>query len=113
MHEMSLMNGVFTIIEDVLAKNEVNRVMQVKLKVGQLTNAVPDALVMAFEAFAKDTKVEGAELVIEKVPVRLLCQSCGQEFGVSDLVFSCPNCQQTRIKIIQGEELMLESLEVE
>ncbi|AFM02499.1 MULTISPECIES: hydrogenase maturation nickel metallochaperone HypA [Desulfitobacterium] len=113
MHEMSLMGGVFEAIEGTLAHYHVKKVLLVKLKIGQLTNAEPEALQMAFAAFAKGTVCEGAELQIELLPVRGRCRSCGEEFMVPGLVFACPACQYLGIDIIQGEELLLESLEVE
>jgi len=112
-HEMSLMGGVFEVIERTISQHDVKRVLQVKLKVGELTNAEPDALDMAFEAYSKDTLCEGAELIVERVPVRGRCRSCRNEFPVKTMFFLCPNCQNTSIEVIQGEELLLESLEVE
>ncbi len=113
MHEMSLMGGVFEVIEQTLSQHEVKRVLQVKLKVGELTNAEPDALLMAFEAFSKDTLCEGAELIVERVSLRGRCRNCQHEFTVKTMFFLCPNCHNTSIEVIQGEELLLESLEVE
>ena len=113
MHEMSLMGGVFEVIEKTLSQHEVKRVLQVKLKVGELTNAEPDSLQMVFEAFCKNTVCEGAELVIERVPVLGRCRNCQLEFTVETMFFLCPKCQNTSIEVIQGEELLLESLEVE
>ncbi len=110
---MSLMGGVFEVIEQTISQHNVEKVLQVKLKVGELTNAEPDALQMAFEAYSKDTICEGAELIIERVSVQARCRNCHQEFNVKSMFFLCPNCQNTSIEIIQGEELLLESLEVE
>ncbi|TGE34143.1 hydrogenase maturation nickel metallochaperone HypA [Desulfosporosinus sp. Sb-LF] len=113
MHEMSLMGGVFEVIEKTLSLHEVKRVLQVKLKVGELTNADPDALQMVFEAYSKDTLCEGAELIVECVSVRGHCRNCHYEFTVETMFFLCPNCQHAGIEVIQGQELLLESLEVE
>lgn len=113
MHEMSLMNGVFEAIEDTLTHYTVKKVTLVKLKVGRLTNAEPEALQMAFTAFAQGTLCEGAELEVEMVPVKGECKNCKEEFEIEDLAFACPVCEHLGIDIIQGEELLLESLEVE
>lgn len=110
---MSLIGGVFEVIEKTLSQHEVKRVLQVKLKVGELTNAEPDALLMAFEAYSKDTLCEGAELIIESVPLLGCCRKCHEEFKVKTMIFICPNCGDTSIEVIQGEELLIESLEVE
>lgn len=113
MHEMSLMGGVFEAIESTLAHHNVKKVTQVKLKIGKLTNAEPAAMQMAFDAYAKGTVCEGADLLVELLPVRGRCKSCGNEFPVEGLIFACPSCEHLGIQIIQGEELLLESLEVE
>ena len=113
MHEMSLMGGVFEAIEATLAHHNVKKVTLIKLKIGKLTNAEPDALQMAFEAYGKGTVCEGAELQIELLPVKGKCRKCSEEFMIPGLLFSCPKCQHFEIDIIQGEELLLESLEVE
>lgn len=110
---MSLMGGVFEVIGQTLSQHKIKRVLQVKLKVGELTNAEPDALQMAFEAFSKGTVCDGAELIIERVPVTGRCRSCHQEFKIKSLFFLCPNCSDNNIEVIEGEELLLESLEVE
>jgi hydrogenase nickel incorporation protein HypA/HybF len=112
-HEMSLMGGVFEVIERTLSQYEIRRVLQVKLRVGELTNAEPDALQMVFEAFCKDTICEGAELIVERVTVRGRCRDCELEFSVKSMFFLCPRCRNTRIEVIEGEELLIESLEVE
>lgn len=113
MHEMSLMGGVFEVIEQTISQYEVKQVKQVKLKVGELTNADPDALQMVFEAFCKNTICEGAELIVERVPLLGRCRNCQFEFTVQSMFFLCPKCQNTKIDVIQGEELLLDSLEVE
>jgi len=110
---MSLMGGVFEVIEQTISQYEIRRVLQVKLKVGELTNAEPEALQMVFEAFCKNTICEGAELIVERVPVRGHCRNCQHEFAVKTMFFLCPKCQNTSIEVIQGEELLLESVEVE
>lgn len=113
MHEMSLMGGVFEAIEKTLTQHKVKQVTRVKLKVGELTNAQPEALKMAFEAYSQGTVCEGAELLVERIPVRGRCRNCQKEFNVKTLFFLCPHCGESRIEIIEGEELLLESLEVE
>lgn len=113
MHEMSLMAGVFGAIDTTLAEYRYDRVTRVKLQVGKFTNAEPSALEFAFQAFAKGTKAEGAELEIIEIPVVGRCTECEKEFNVAQYIFQCPNCHGFGINIVSGQELILESLEVE
>ncbi len=114
MHEMSLISGVFDVINSTLTDHpQVTKVVKVKLKIGEFTNAQPEALEFAFQAFAKNTSVEGAQLEMEIVPVIARCAKCHHQFKVAGLTFCCPYCQDKAIELLSGRELVLESLEVE
>jgi hydrogenase nickel incorporation protein HypA/HybF len=114
MHEMSLMSSVFDVINTTLEKHiEVEKVLRVKLKVGEFTNAQPSALEFAFQAFAQGTKVEGAVFELEILPVIARCTKCNHEFEIKGIAFCCTQCKDYGIEIISGRELLLESLEVE
>lgn len=114
MHEMALMSGVFQIIEDTLKKHpEVEKVVLVRLEVGKLTNAVPDALEMAFQAFSKGTKAEDAKLEIDIVPLTLACTICGHVSTYEEACFKCASCGDIKVDVLRGRELRVDSLEVE
>lgn len=112
MHEMSLMAGVFELIEQTVRQHNIKRVVQVNLQVGEFTNTEPGALQMAFEAYTLGTCCEGAELIVTRVPARGFCLDCKQEFALKHF-FICPQCQNRQVRLTQGQELLLESLEVE
>jgi len=107
------MAGIFEAINSTLADHQFNKVTKIRLIVGKFTNAQPAALEFAFQAFAQGTKIEGAELEIEEVPVTGYCTVCNHEFEIEHLAFRCPKCHDFNIKIVKGRELILESLEVE
>lgn len=113
MHEMSLMAGVFDVINKSIAPYPNAKVTKVILVVGALTNAVPDALQLAFEVFAKGSPVEGAVLEIQEVPLTLKCDECGWEGPVDIYQSVCPKCRSFNVRVIAGRELLIKSLEVE
>lgn len=113
MHEMSLMASMFDIINQNLTAYPGVKVVKVKLVVGTMTNVVPDAMLLAFEAMGRDTPVAGAELVIEEVPLTARCGECGWQGGIEPYSFQCPACSSLTVEILTGRELYLESLEVE
>jgi hydrogenase nickel incorporation protein HypA/HybF len=112
-HEMSLMSSIFEIINDTIKVHQPKKVTRVTLKVGELTNALPEALEMAFEVFSRETIVEGAELEIIRVPIKVHCSECGQDSIVEERRFICSNCESIVVSVTQGRELQLDSLEVE
>ncbi len=113
MHEMALMAGVFDIIRQYTTDLSDKNVTRVTLVVGEMTNAVPEALEAAFEVHAKGTPVEGAKLVIKDIPLVARCRSCGWEGKTEKHVFMCPGCSSFGMELISGRELYVESLEVE
>ncbi|HOK20531.1 MAG TPA: hydrogenase maturation nickel metallochaperone HypA, partial [Thermosynergistes sp.] len=86
---------------------------RVTLKVGKLRQVVPEVMVFCFEAASKGTPVEGASLEIEEVPLASRCTRCGREWSDSESLGLCPFCGSADVDVVQGMELLLESVEVE
>jgi len=110
MHELSIAESVVGIAERHAAGRKVVRV---ELRVGHLRQVVPSALEFAFGLVAQGTAVEGAELVMEEVPAAGVCRSCGTEGRLAAFPFSCPDCGGFDLEVTQGEELLVDSLELE
>lgn len=113
MHEMALMSGVFDIINTYTAEIPEKKVTKVTLVVGEMSNAVPEALEMAFTVFSQGTMAEGAELEIKEIPLTAKCPKCGWEGRIEKHTFLCPQCSALDIQILTGRELAVESLEVD
>lgn len=113
MHEMALMAGVFDIIRQYTAHIPEQKVTRVTLIVGEMTNAVPDALEAAFEVLSAGTNAEGALLDIKTVPLTAGCLECGWEGKTEKHLFVCPKCSSPCLEIKSGRELYVESLEVD
>ena len=111
MHELSITQSLLEIVNQEVAKHAISRVTTVKLKVGKLRAIEPTSLTFCFEVLSKDTPVEGAELLIECVPVRGKCSGCGELFEVDGLLFTCPNCSGHNIKLTSGRELYIEEIQ--
>ncbi len=110
MHELSIAESVVRI-----ARNQADgrRVVKVQMKVGHLRQVVPSALAFSFELVAEGTPVEGAELEMEEVPAAGLCRECGAESELRSFPLQCRACEGSELKILCGEELLVESLELE
>jgi len=88
-------------------------VTKVYLKVGHLRQVVPSALAFSFELVAQGTPVEGAELEVQHIPAAGLCRDCGKESRLESFPLQCRACGGFDLEILQGEELFVESLEME
>jgi len=111
MHELSITQSLLEIVNQEVAKHAISKVTAVKLKVGKLRAIEPTSLTFCFELLSKDTPVQGAELVIEFVPVRGRCLGCGELFEVDSLLFACPGCSGHNIEMISGRELYIEEIQ--
>jgi len=109
-HELAIAGHVV----DIAARHAGGRrVTKVYLKVGHLRQVVPSALSFSFDLVTQGTSVEGAELVLEQVPAAGLCRKCGAESRLEAFPLLCEACGGSDLQITQGEDLYVESLEME
>ena len=98
----------------VAARNAgADKVTAVNLRVGEMTEAIEDALQFAFEALSEGTMCEGAQLVIEMVKPRSLCFECANEFEHDRFHRACPECGSYETVLLSGRELEIASIEVD
>ena len=110
MHELSIAESVVR----VATRHARGRpVAKVAVKAGHLRQIVPSALEFAFELVAVGTELEGAELEIEDVPAAGICRACGRESELDGFPLSCRSCGGLDIEVTRGEELLVDSLEIE
>jgi hydrogenase nickel incorporation protein HypA/HybF len=110
MHELSIAQAV---AEIATRHAEGRRVTRVGLAIGHLRQVVPSALEFSFTLVAEGTVLEGARLEMVMVPVVSCCRACGTTTEMRDFPFLCGNCHGSELDIIAGNELMVESLDLE
>jgi hydrogenase nickel incorporation protein HypA/HybF len=128
MHELSVASAI---VDTAVRHAAGRRVEVVTVKLGSLRQVVAESLSFYFEVVARDGLCDGAELEIEHVTAWMRCSSCAHEWdpappsrthepadpdpaGLLALpVFRCPECEHAGAEIIRGDELEVESIEVE
>lgn len=111
MHELSVASAVLDTVE---RHAEGRKVLVVTLRIGHLRQVIPDSLAFYFEMVARDTLAEGARLEQVIVPARLRCGGCEQEWELEGTPeFRCPRCAVGEVAVIAGNELEVDSIEVE
>ncbi|MFQ6069424.1 MAG: hydrogenase maturation nickel metallochaperone HypA [Candidatus Aminicenantales bacterium] len=113
MHELSIVTNLFEILEEKAKEQKAEKIVLVKLRVGKLSGVVPEFLETAFNIYKKKTIAENAELEMEIVPLRVVCEKCKKETTLEDYVFICPHCGSRSLKTVSGTELLLEKLGLE
>jgi hydrogenase nickel incorporation protein HypA/HybF len=113
MHEMAVTESILRITLDHAARAKAARVSVISIKLGQLSSLVDDSIRFYWELIAADTIAEKAELRFERIPARAVCLDCAAEFALAKDSFTCPQCRSDRFRISAGEEMTVESIEVE
>ena len=113
MHELAIAESIIKTVLDVAERQKLGRINKIVVRIGALTDVVPDALQFGFEAASIDTELEGAQLTINTVPIAGKCNSCGKSFEVEEHIFLCPVCESFDIEVTSGDELDIEYMEVD
>jgi len=113
MHELSLVTGLFEILEEKAREEKALRITAVTLRVGRLSGVVPELLKTAFDTFKKGTIASRAKFRVEVVSIKVRCRSCGTESLTDEPIFVCPSCASPGLEIMEGQEVMLQRMEIE
>ena len=116
MHELGIMTGVMDAVEQTAAQAGATKVLKVVLSIGEMTEAIEDALRFAFEALSEQQEYAlcaGAELDIAMVRPRSRCLECGAEYDHDRFHMLCPECGSFATELVAGRELQIDSIEVD
>ena len=112
MHEVSIMAEAVRMAAETAQVSGAQRVTGVRLRVGTLSGAVPEAMRFAWDVVCRDTIAEGAWLEIESVPAACWCATCETEFACEDFLGECPRCHNVSGELRRGRELDIASVEM-
>ncbi len=113
MHELAIAESIVKTAKAEMEKRNLDTINSICVRVGVLSDVVPEALQFGFGAITADTSLGNTKLLIEHVPVKGICGGCGVDFEVSDYVFECPECDSRDITLTQGDELDIAYMEID
>ncbi|MGA2033304.1 MAG: hydrogenase maturation nickel metallochaperone HypA [Thermoguttaceae bacterium] len=114
MHELSIVEALIEQIRRELHRSgQSGRVVRVELAIGRLSGVHCDSIRFAFELLSPGTPVEGAQLDISEPKAVCACRACGARQEIDELVIQCPLCQSADISIVEGRDLLLQSIELD
>ena len=113
MHELAVTENILQIAVQHAAQDNAMRVTTLHLVIGQLSSIVDDSVQFYWDMISAGTMCEGAQLRFERRPALLKCRDCDQAYALNGELTDCPNCHSARVEVVAGEELYLDSIEVE
>ena len=113
MHELSVCAALLTQVERIAMDHNAAKVTRIVLKVGPLSGVETTLLQSAYPIAAADTVAAEAELVIEAADVIVRCSQCGNDSWVVPNRLLCCECGDFRTRVVSGDEMILQSVELE
>ena len=113
MHELAVCQALMAQIESIAAERNASSVVSIVIGMGPLSGVEARLLQHAYPVASAGTVAEGAELVIEDLPVRVRCTRCGSESDAQPNKLVCQHCGDWRTTLLSGDELMLMRVELE
>ncbi len=113
MHELAICQALMNQVESIAAERNASSVVSIVVGMGPLSGVEAQLLKHAYPVASAGTVAEGAELVIENLPVRIKCTECGNESDALPNKLVCKVCGDWRTTLISGDELILMRVELE
>jgi len=113
MHELSVCNAILDQVESIAREHGASSVSGIVLRIGPLSGVEADLLRRAYPLAAAGTVAADASLVIEQADIIVRCTQCNTESTVQPNRLLCASCGDFRTRIISGDELILQRVELD
>lgn len=110
MHEISVCCAV---AETVRRHASGRRVVAVNVEIGQLRQIVPETMTFCWGHVVDGTELQGARLVVDYIPMRVTCRSCGTSAEMTRPVLVCEGCGGADVTVLGGDEFAIVSIDVD
>jgi hydrogenase nickel incorporation protein HypA/HybF len=112
MHELSIAEDILEIVKQNVPRDELKDIMNINVKIGDMSGVEADSLEFCFRAITSDTQLKNAKLIIGKVPFIIECNSC-RKTSTNDIGKRiCPFCSSSDTKVVSGLEMQVVDIEL-
>jgi hydrogenase nickel incorporation protein HypA/HybF len=114
MHESNFTQQIVRSIISELNKYPDYKPKRVKVKVGEMLHPDDEDVRMHYDLLTQGTKLEGVDLDLEETKTIVSCKNCHHTgIVVNHHLLLCPSCASTNVKMISGDEIAVESIDLE
>jgi hydrogenase nickel incorporation protein HypA/HybF len=112
-HELAVAQALVEQVDAVIDQHQSSSATSIRVRIGPLAGVVPDLLATAFPLAAAGSRMQHAKLEFTHAPILVRCQTCGAETEAAMNRLLCGACGDWHTQIFSGDELLLESVELE
>ncbi len=112
MHELPVTQSILDLTLAHAREAGARRVLAVNLVLGAASHESEDSLRFYWEMLSADTPAQGAPLRVRHAPAELRCLECAAVFS-AEAERACPTCLSPRVVLHSGDDLRVESIDVE
>lgn len=112
MHELSVCQDLLSQVQRIALERKARVVERIRVAAGPLSGVEPALLRQAFSIARSGTLAASAELEIESGPVVVRCRDCQTDSQVPSNRLLCGDCGTWQVDVIQGEDLVLMSIDL-
>ena len=112
-HELPIAESVLELALEHAERAGGGRITGLHLRIGRLSSVVDESLQFYWDLISEDTPAEGARLHFHRIPLAFRCEDCETEFEPEGEDFSCTACSSPRVRVVQGNEFLLEAIDLE
>jgi hydrogenase nickel incorporation protein HypA/HybF len=113
MHEASLAFNLVELVQETLARHQLQRALVLHVEVGALAMVDAEALALAFASAKQGTSCAEAQLCLSSTPSQTICPACEAPVSVSYRSQPCPACNNLDGWPPSTNGLLLKTLEAE
>ena len=113
MHEMGTVVYVIDTVNKLCEENQIDKVLYVKLQVGEVSGIIPSYLQDFWQwAVKKEEHLRDAELQIEELKAVTRCGDCGKTYETVKYAKICPYCRSGNTWLETGNEYIIKEIAV-
>jgi hydrogenase nickel incorporation protein HypA/HybF len=113
MHELPVTRSILDIALATAREAGGGRITSIHLVIGDLSRIVDDCVQFYWDILSEGTPAQGASLRIRRVPLEMECRGCGRRFQPGDADYRCPACSGSRVRVVGGDDLRVEAIDLE
>jgi hydrogenase nickel incorporation protein HypA/HybF len=113
MHQRAITESLLEIAMRHAQQAGAKRITDLYLVIGQLSSFIDESVQFYWDILSEDTIAEKATLHFRRIPVEMVCLDCQHHYSPGDTDFACPDCSSSRVKVVAGEEFLLEAIDVD